>query len=104
MPKSQHFFIVVRPVKIALNKILGPILLLVGVGLILFVVYIAYNEYLSSGSIPFSRTLQTSLVEILSLFSVIAVKAIFLSFIVWGGSLLISNGVKLLRGEKEEKG
>lgn len=90
--------------KTSLNKMLGPLLLLVGVGLVLFVVYIAYNEYLSAGSVLFSRSLQTSLVEILSFFSVIAVKAIFLSFIVWGGSLLISNGVKLLRGEKEEKG
>lgn len=93
-----------RCVKIALNKALGPVLLLVGVGLVLFVAYIAYTEYLSAGSMLFSRTLQTSLVEMLSLFSMVAVKAIFLSFIVWGGSLLISNGVKLLREGKEEKG
>ncbi|MEM4653117.1 MAG: hypothetical protein QW535_03325 [Candidatus Nezhaarchaeales archaeon] len=90
--------------RVALNKTLGPILLLVGVGLILFVVYVAYNEYLSASNILISKTLQTSLVEILSLFSIIAVKAIFLSFIVWGGSLLLSNGIKLLHEEKEEKG
>lgn len=92
-------------VKIALDKVLGPILLSIGVGLILFVVYIAYNEYLSISGVVFSRTLQTSLVEILSLFSLIAIKVIFLSLIIWGGSLLISNGVKLLRAERgEEKG
>lgn len=94
----------VRDVKVTFNGVLGPLLLLVGVGLVLFVTFIAYNEYLSASGVLFSKTLQTSLVEMLSLFSVVAVKAIFLSLIVWGGSLLISNGVKLLRREKEEKG
>jgi len=92
----------VRP---SLNKLLGPILLAMGAGLILFVVCIAYGEYSAARGIALPRDVQSSLTEMLSLFSVVAVKAIFLAFIVWGGGTLLSNGIKLLREEgKEEKG
>jgi len=89
----------------SLNKLLGPVLLVIGVGLILFVVYTAYGEYSAARDIMLSRDIRYSLTEMLSLFSVVAVKAIFLAFIVWGGGMLLSNGIKLLREErKEEKG
>jgi len=90
-----------------LNEFLGPLLLAIGTGLILFVAYVAYGEYSAARGIVVSSNIQSSLTEMLSLFSVVAVKTIFLAFIVWGGGMLLSNGIKLLREgrrEKEEKG
>jgi len=79
-------------------------LLAIGTGLILFVAYIAYGEYSAARDIVLSRNIQSSLVEMLSLFSVVAIKAVFLAFIVWGGGILLSNGIKLFREEGKEKG
>jgi hypothetical protein len=89
-------------VKKSLGKALGPALLAIGTGLILFVAYVTYCEYLAARGIALSGNLQSSLTQMLSLFSVVAVKAIFLAFIVWGGGMLLSNGVKLLREEGKE--
>jgi hypothetical protein len=86
-----------------LSKALGPLLLAIGVCLILFVAYVAYGEYLTARNIRLSGDIGSSLTEMLSLFSIVAVKAIFLAFIVWGGGILLSNGVKLLRGERGGK-
>lgn len=85
-----------------MGKALGPALLAIGTGLILFVAYVTYCEYLAARGIALSGNLQSSLTQMLSLFSVVAVKAIFLAFIVWGGGMLLSNGVKLLREEGKE--
>jgi len=68
------------------------------------VAYVAYGEYSAARDIRLSGDIGSSLTGMLSLFSIVAVKAIFLAFIVWGGGILLSNGVKLLRGEREEKG
>jgi len=76
---------------------------LLGIALILLVSFLAYEEYRSAGSISIPTGIESSLASVLSVFSVIAIKAIFLSLIIWGGSILLSNGIKLMR-VKTEKG
>jgi hypothetical protein len=72
----------------------------IGVALILFSSYIAWIEYKNANTIKIPENLATSLSSVLSVFTVIAVKAVFVSIMVWGGSIILSNGIKLLITEK----
>jgi hypothetical protein len=65
-----------------LSKALGPLLLAIGVYLILFVAYVAYGEYSAARDTRLSSNIGFSLTEMLPLFSIVAVKAVFLAFIV----------------------
>ena len=77
------------------------ILLYIGIALILIAVGLSYNEYrsISKDQLPIGN-MESSLSSILSVFTVEAVKAIFIAIIVWGGGILISNSLKV---DKEKK-
>lgn len=89
-------------------KYAGLGLVIIGLVVILFAVNLSYNEYKASSDIHIPSNIQSSLTSVLSVFTVIAVKAIFISIMVWGGGVILGNGIKSLKietpKETEKKG
>ena len=81
-----------------MNRAVGYALLGAGVAVILLGVGSAYSAYLSFGGVrlgtDLGSVLSGSAEELISL----AVRLGFLGLVIWGGSVLLSYGVKLVRG------
>ena len=87
------------------KKILSYALIGLGILLILVGVALAYSEYKSANNLNIPTEIASSLGTALSVFTVIAIKTIFIAIIMWGGGIILSNGIKMMKQneQKQEK-
>lgn len=91
--------------KIEKTFTLGLVLILIGAGVVMFTIYLAYNAYLNyrpvlpqSGDL--SQAITGTSFELINLVAKIA----FLGVMLWASSILLKNGVSIIRAEGPEKG
>lgn len=86
--------------------ILGLIMILIGITIIVFTSFIAYTAYMNYRPfIPFTNDLSQAITNASFELINLAAKIAFLGVMLWGSSILLKNGINLIKTEKvrEEK-
>ncbi|MEZ0393785.1 MAG: hypothetical protein ABWK00_01880 [Desulfurococcaceae archaeon] len=83
--------------------LIGAVLVALGVALILFAAIVAYESFVSYALPQVSASdVSAAIVGLVSALATVAIKLGFLGIIVWGGGIILRNGVSLLREERGE--
>jgi hypothetical protein len=86
------------------TKIIGFLTLFIGVAVLLFTFYSAYQFLLGVFVAPSSGDLARSFTDALTPLITACIRAIYLGIMGWVGGLITRRGVQVIVGEKEEKG